>query len=302
LKGGKMRIKNKSIILFILVFIGVALLGSNQVWAQIDVTDCSCSIDEINQQMCIEAFGYVIQVYVDPDTEDPVGDGAWPIDNGDGTLTFQYRACVPPGTDCKGVPTWNYFVQRQSACVAPYLVASDPPGAQLLIPGQTVPKCPSFKAGPTQHLLKINPSLNCGDGNEVVFSFTYTADVQTSFCNYSVVTTKSGCEGGFLQGPGCGDIPAQTYSSFESQGGTVDVMLDRCGQGPLEDGVTIDGATATKGKAWICTGGNPLDIGGKNPADDAKCHINKKAGLQSQGCVIDCNPRTYLYGGDSYSR
>jgi hypothetical protein len=312
-----------SVLLFMLVCTAIVLSGYTQVWAycdgvgpnEIDLTDCCCTLAEKAEQLCIEIYNgdsqvdYVVQVFPDDFTPVPSPTYTWPISN-NGNLTFQYRACVPEGTDCKGVPTWNYFVQRQQSCVAPHLVSTIPPGAQLLIPGQSVPKCPTFTASTGEHLLKLNPSLNCGYDNngvpnEVVFSFTFTDDVQTCYCNYSVVTTKRGCEGGFLQGPCCEQGHSITSATTESTAGTTTVELDRCGSGPVVDDqgarVFIDGVRATACKLWMCFGGT-LPFDPETWEDDGwTCFRTQHLGLDGVGCDID-GSRYYGYGADGYTR
>ena len=322
-----MKIKMMPIFVFILIFIGTALMGNSLVYAEdctatgIDLLDDCCNSDEQAQQLCFETQdGYIIQVYPgegEDDVVDDAGDSIWPIrDTANNTLTFQYKAFWPGG-DCKGVDTWNYFVQRQSISIAYELISSEPSGAQLILPGSEIPKCKTTffaEEGSGEGLLKLNPSLNCGDGNEVIFSFTYSSCTFTGR-NESTVVTKSGCEpGNFILGPSPELLPfhAEQRHKFPD-GGFVDVVFEPAPcSAPgevLVKKVTIDDKTyeEPEGRAWICT-----------PAPDGStvydeyivdhpdlglllCIEPEKAGLQKQGCVVDANPRSYLYGGDVYT-
>jgi len=238
-----MKNKNKSIFLLILICIGVFLLGSVQVWAAIDVTDNACSPDELVNNLCIEAFGYVVQVYVDDVTTNPIG--SWPIeDAGTGNLEFRYRASVNDASVCKSA-TWNYFVQDMAARVGSsavdYVLDTDPPGAQLLLPGDTIPKCTGETASIGHNLVKLNPSLNCADGNEVIFSFIAAPGTPTSLCNRSLVTTKRGCEGGYLQGPGYGVSGFIEDQTFNCSDYSVTVQYDKCSGEPTQVDMTAKG-------------------------------------------------------------
>ncbi|MBC2734524.1 MAG: hypothetical protein HF981_09225 [Desulfobacteraceae bacterium] len=328
-----MKIKMMPMLLTFLVFAVIALPCGSPLYAQdpgpdIDVTDDKCTDDEIARRLCFEAVGgaYVVQVFVDEWTEDPTlpfnGDLPWPIIDPDAkTKEYRYRASVHENLiTCKGVDTWNYFVQKQSAFIADDLIMTVPPGAQLLIPGDSINKC-YIKALEDEVLLKLNPSLNCGFGNEVIFSLTYPIDVQGwTRGNQSVVLTKSGCgdpdEPTYILGPSLErELPfhAEQKHTFPD-GGSIDVVFDSSSYSGGEDlvkEVYIDDMPVQPvGRAWICT---PAPEGSefgdlyiaKHPVDPDRlilCIEPEQAGLQYQGCVIDANPRTYLFGGDVYTR
>ncbi len=344
-----MKIKMMPMLLTLLVFAAIALCGSPfaQAWEcppgenddPINVLDNYCSQEEKDRLLCFEAvagefpsgYAYVVQVYVNEDIANPIapvpnsnGEKVipWPIIYPDQTKEYRYRASVQcEMTDCKGVDTWNYFIQKQSASVADDLLMTDPPGAQLLIPGDSVNKCDIIQAFEGEVLLKLNPSLNCGIGNEVIFSLTYTNDVLIGRCNQSAVLTKSGCgDGGYILGPSPGALPfhAEQKHTFWD-GGFIDVVFDSsaCNAGDdLVKEVYIDdyvNAVTPTANAWICT---PAPDGStlenpyiaehpQYPGDSTRylfCIKPEQAGLQYQGCVIDANPRTYLFGGDVYTR
>lgn len=309
-----MRIKMIPVLVFMLAFGGLALMGYSQAYAEIDLLDDVCSEEELDQALCTNAFEYVIQVYSgENDIVDAAGNSIWPErDPSNNTVTFRYRASVHEDvTDCKRVDTWNYFVQRQRESVTDDLLMTDPPGAQLLLPDNSIPKCKDFVAAEGERLLKLNPSLNCGDGNEVIFGFTYTGDVLVGRCNESVVTTKSGCSGGFILGPSTGTIPFHARQYHVMQEGTVDAWFEPgpCGsdQEVIVNYVEIDGEPATPAnKAWVCTpataDSDPDYVVSVPGFGDMLCIKPTKAGLQNQGCVINANPRTYLFGGDAYTR
>ena len=98
--------------------------------------------------------------------------------------------------------------------------------------------------------------------------------------------------GGIAFGPvsvWAGDLPPiETTRNFDN--GKIKVEFDQYSGTPVK--VEIDGVQVTPVKRWICLG-DPLD---------GKCYLIKNAGPKDSGCVIYANPRTYIYGGDSYSR
>lgn len=214
--------KNKSILLFILIIIVVALLGVTHLWA-------GCTTDELEKNLCIDAYGYAVRVF-------PEG-GNWPIvDPVTGIIEFRYMAVVDNVSECKSA-TWNYFVQDLTACTGSqvdYIIYTDPPGAQLLLPGDTIPKCTEVSAAVGHNLIKLNPSLNCGEGNQVVFSFYAAPGTPTSLCNNSVVVTKKGCEGGYLLGPGCGVSGFIEDQTFNCGDDSVYVQYDKCSGEPIQ--------------------------------------------------------------------
>ena len=338
-----MRITIMPILFMAFAIIFMTMPADNPVLAQeppdvINLDDQYCAPSEKALKLCFNVdlgediegdVDYVVQIepgpkYSPPEGEEVISDPGtidfdWPIvDKGAGTVTFTYRAFVPTGTDCTKVDTWNYFVQKQSASIADKLLMTDPPGAQLLLPGATVTKCRDFVAEEGYNLLKINPSLNCSPGNFVIFSFTYTDDVLLGFGNKSVVTTKSGCSPfpfTEILGPSTETIPfhAEQKHTFP-MGGSVDVVFNPNSSGgeDLVERVTINGdPKEPEGRAWICT---PV-IDGKDynwdyvqtihieglGAIQMFCVEPQEAGLQNQGCVVDANPRTYLFGGDVYT-
>ena len=225
--------------------------------------------------------------------------GAWPIDHDSGIREFRYRAFVPGGTYCKGVPTWNYFVQKVTGCGGPvdYDFNSIPPGASLVLPGDTVPKCDDIVAVDYEVLVKWNPALNCGDGNEVVFSILTDQTVPTSCGNLSLVTTKIGCDGGYLLGPGCGvpenNIPAVQEAYISTDQGPIKVTYAACGGAATTITDAATGAALDPVPAYICS---------MNDNGNLDCYRIQNAGPQSSGCVIYANPTYYLYGADAYRR
>lgn len=279
-----MQTKNISLLLFILIFTGVALLGSIQVWAQIqiNVTDDNCSAKEIDKNLCIEAFGYVVQVYVDSDTGNPTS--TWPIVGDGGVLEFRYRGSVNNASECKG-HTWNYFIQDMTACTGDtvdYIVDTDPPGAQLLLPGNTVPKCPDVTAAPGHNLLKLNPSLNCAAGNEVVFSFFAAQGTPTSLCNYSVVVTKKGCAGDYLLGPGCGIAGYTGQRTFFCGEDEIIVDFDQCSGEPTN--VEMPGYT-------VC----PTTVGDDDYPTLSDGYTPQHMGPGGVGAVFCMDPPPHIY-------
>jgi len=292
-----MKIKNISILFLILVFTGFALLGSTQVWGatcpdpQINVTDCCCSDAEKAANLCIEAFGYVIQVYVDPDTTDPTG--AWPIPGSDpdDPIEFRYKGCAKYPA-CKG-STVNYLVQDLTACdtVVDFIVGSDPPGANLLLPGASIPKCPTITAAPGHALLKLNPSLNCQEEAEVVYSYFAAAGTPTSLCNYTVIVTKKGCDGDYLWGPGCPKVVGLLTERLPLCDDDIIVYRDPCGEPAC---VEILGKVAKPCNPVICF-----------DPPDCKIIVDLRgqgldAGPASTGCYLRCGESPIYGWGDDY--
>lgn len=276
-----MKPKNIPVLLFILIFTGVILLGSTQVRA----TCGDCSQTDIDNNECIRAFGYAIRIY--PETN------VWPIPQADGTLQFRYQACPYDLAACKR-KTWNFFVQDMTSCtggVVDYIVDTDPPGAQLLLPGNTVPKCTWFTASPGHNLMKLNPSLTCKSGAEVVFSFYAEPGTPTSFCNYSVVTTKSGCEGGHLLGPGCGVAGFVEERTFFCGEDAIIVQFDECSGEPTD--VLMPGYT-------VCATTVGDDDYPTLPEDDP--YTPKHMGPGGVGAVfcMDPPPPIYFYNQNAW--
>ena len=303
-KGGKMKIKKISILLFILAFAGVAVVGANLAWAVnplcasagIDLSDTCCSDAEKAADLCIEAYGYIVQVDVplwsdptDPNIMEP-GEASWEwpiLDSGTGNLIWQYKGLITDINDCKAV-TWNYFVMEMHQCATANMVDTIPPGAQLLLPGDTVPKCTSFSAAADHYLVKLNPSLNCGAGNFVIFSFTTTSIVQLGH-NRAVVTTKKGCAplDAELLGP---DFETAPYlETIEMCGGEIVVKTNVCTGAP--DCVEINGKQAAPFNPILCFGDPPSNC------IDLRAEF-EQAGPASTGCVLDCDPPIYGYGTD----
>jgi hypothetical protein len=282
-----MKAKYISILLFILVFAGVTLLGYTQARATIDLSDCACSAEEIAKHLCFdldlngdENIDYVVQVYVEGET-DPDIPGEWPIPYS-GNLTWQYRACVPFDANCRRVPTWNYFVERMSDCVENEILYSVPPGANLVLPGDVVPKCTDFFADLGQIIVKWNPSFNCEPDTWVVFSLTTTSGVPLAFCNEARVTTKKGCDGGFILGPGC-DVIATTSFTL----GSFSADLDKCTGEPVDGTVKVDGAYAEEVMTWFSDNGcNPVDL---YPDTCPEVYPLTNTG-PTTGCVFKSNP------------
>jgi hypothetical protein len=239
-----MKIKYVLIIYCILALAGVALpLFQGQAWAQIDLRDKICTPEEKMENLCFEMpeWGYAVSAFY-PNQDgvaDPIHHSPplWPIDG----KTYQYIGYVTDATKCKSL-TWNYWVIRLSAIEsgAPvdYIESTVPPGAQLLIPGQSVPKCTNFTAKSGEALLKLNPGLNCFSGNQTIFSITVKEGTPTTMWNNSVITTKLGCIGGDkLIGPGyavpgyidhrefhCGDdLIVVYYDKFSGQAINVEM-------------------------------------------------------------------------------
>jgi hypothetical protein len=313
-----MRIKIIPVLFMTLAIICVVMLANQTVLAQdINLTDPICTADEKELGLCfdISANGtvvYVVQIEPEYPGDFSPENPNWPIINADGTATFQYRAFVPLGANCSQVDTWNYFVQKISASTAGDLLETEPPGAQLLIPGSTVNKCKDFIAIEGENLLKSNPSLNCSPGNEVIFSYTYTGNVALGFGNESRVVTKSGCDLNFILGPSRDALPFHAAQSHSFPlGGSVDVEFNppTLGSENQLKSVTINGdlIEQSEERAWICTRAPE----GSTKFDDyivdhpvlglLLCIEPEQAGLQKQGCVVDANPRSYLYGGDVYT-
>jgi hypothetical protein len=301
-----MRIKHISILLFILAFAGVALVGATQAWAQcppgINLNDCCCSADEEAANLCFNAFGYVVQVHADwtnasnPNIMDP-GETSWewPIQNlGDGTLNWQYKGCVADVSECSS-QTWNYFVMEMHECAAANMTDTIPPGAQLLLPGDYVRKCTTFTAAPDHVLVKLNPSLNCGEGNEVIFSFFTTTDVPRGL-NRSVVTYKRGCAPiePFVEIMGPTFTAAPYVESVEMCAGEIVVTRDVCTGAP--ECVEINEKQAIPCQSIIvCFGDDPGSPGASYDCIDLRGE-GEEAGPASTGCALDCDPFVYGYG------
>jgi hypothetical protein len=290
-----MKAKYISILLFILVFAGVTLLGNTQARAAINLFDCECSTEEIAKHLCFDLdlngdddIDYVVQVYVEGE-KDPDIPGEWPIPYS-GNLTWQYRACVPDDANCRRVPTWNYFVERMSDCVQNEILYSVPPGANLVLPGDVVPKCTDFFADLGQIIVKWNPSFNCEPGTHVVFSLTTTSGVPVAFCNEARVTTKKGCDGDFILGPGCDQISTTSFTL-----GSFSADLDECTGEPIADTVSVDGGqtTATEVMTWFSDDGcNPIDSGVYDPVGNPDgCIVYPLTNTgPTTGCVFRSNP------------
>jgi hypothetical protein len=328
-----MRIKIIPVLFMTLAIISMGMLANNPVLADppadtvIFLGDDYCTGAERDLLLCFNvdtnkdfSVDYVVQIEPDIipdriDLSDPEAgdfDVEWPIPNNDGTVTFRYRAFVPPEADCNKVDTWNYFLQKISTSIADDLLSTEPPGAQLLLPGDSVNKCSDFIAGENDNLLKTNPSLNCSPGNEVIFSYTYTGNVSLGFGNESRVLTKSGCDSNVILAAGGDALPFHAAQSHSFPlGGSVDVVFnpptfDR--ENELKS-VTIDGVEIPQSeeRAWICTRAPE----GSAVGDDyivnhpdlglLLCIEPEQAGLEKQGCVVDANPRSYLFGGDVYT-
>ncbi|MBE9572832.1 MAG: hypothetical protein IMF11_19585 [Proteobacteria bacterium] len=300
-----MKSKNISILLFILVFAGVALLGHTQVWAEINLGDGICSDQERTLNLCCQDCEYVIEVLL-------CDDGSWPCVTPEGYKEFRYQAFAPQGCDCD---TWNYTVTQLQICddeVAPdeYIVGSIPSGASLSIPNCKVSKCdvavephPEWGAcNEGYQAWKLNPTLNCSEGGYIQFSIIVKADAGVSCGNPTWIRTKSGCtEGCLLRGPGCEDLPTDVGSfQIESWG----IIRDPCTGEPVE--ITSGGEQVEAVIGWLCDDGcNPIEKGmwdeTENPTG-CKCYKATNIGPFSTGCLFKCNPDRYGYGGSLYSR
>jgi len=293
-----MKLKNISILLFILICAGVTLLGYTQVRAQgIDLNDCECSQVERDAHLCFDldlngddSIDYVVQV-----TANPATPGAWPGIDDSGNLIWEYRACVPEDAVCKGVPTWNYFVERMGDCVADQILYSVPPGANLVLPGDAVPKCPSFAAAAGQVILKWNPSFNCEPDTDVVFSVTTTSSVPLAFCNEAMVVTRKDCDGDFIVGPGCEEINITSFIM-----GDFAADLDPCTGEALA--AKIEGVNAAEVLGFFCDPKEGTPLIPCNPTEDLNCtcyQLTNSGNLT--GCVMKGSTRGVI-GSRVYTR
>jgi hypothetical protein len=287
-----MRTKNISILLFLAVAV-TAAWGSSPVWAQTDTCPTACKPEDQAAGKCFTVDGYVVKIA--PRNEE------WPIDNGNGTITFAYEASVCYQDACKSL-TWNYIIQQLSTCGAikvDYLVSSVPTGAKLFLPGSYVSRaaCPEVVAPDGYNLLKLNPSLNCQQSATVQFSITTYKTTSTNECIKADrtdmwIATKTGCLHGTILGPTCG-IP--TVGTLEYLNGYVKVIRDPCTGEPTTGGVTMGGEAAVQCHPWICFD-SPV------PPNYTNCIslTDEAIGTAATGCVIRTEPYPIYGYGTTY--
>jgi|GEM_PF-5642275 len=284
-----MRTQNRSIMMFFLIVAGVILGNLPEVRAEngIDLGDGICSEQEEIQNLCINAGGYVIEALL-------CDNGNWPCSvEGSDLKAFKYRATAPAGcTD----PTWSYTITQWEICSGTsvdYIVDTDPSGSALTLPTNKVSKCPEIGYEEGYELFKLNPTLKCSDATQSIDFTIYAAgDSGLSCGNETWVRTSDGCLGGELRGPGCSTgASMETTRVFEN--GDTTVNYDICFGAPTS--VTFAAGETEQGIAWICGGGNPLEVGTEG------CTGVVNAGPDSSGCLIQ-GSSTYLYGGTAYVR
>jgi hypothetical protein len=299
-----MKTKYISILLFILVVAGVALLGSTQVMA-------TCDCDNPVDNSCINIDGYVVRISPE--------NGEWPIecDFSDGAptlpadrdycllegpehyLDWRWEACTGSSTNCKKVPTWGYFIMRIEDGISPKILGSYPPGAQLVLPGDPN-SCDITTADESHVLWKLNPSVTCekakvGDG--VKFSMYTEVGLFTGICNISAATLKNYCLGDPLQGPSTtGVIPAEETRNFcyapGYPNGRIEVTFNRCTGEP--ETVKIDTNQVFPSPAATICEGEPDDW------TSDKCHALTSCGSGAGGCYICTDPPIYVHGEKAY--
>ena len=260
-----MKTKNISILLFILVFAGVALLGATQVWAD-DALCTQTEKDTLPAPSCFEAdvngdlvIDYVVKIYVDEETAAILG-STWPIvEDGTNNLIWRYKATVHGGitnrTECGKETTWNYFLL--SVTNHSYVIGSSPPGAQIAVP-KDLEKCGGTLAVPlNREAEKWNPSLNCGfakDGtpNSVVFSLTTSPGIPIDACGTGWIVTNKNCTGDSIAAPDAA-IPVQTNATYDNCGpsNSVEVTFNQC-TGIVESVLCATGQAVLETGAVLC--------------------------------------------------
>jgi hypothetical protein len=322
-----MKSKNISILLFILVFAGVALLGYTQVWAQCSTSpaenaiclgDGYCSALENQLNFCISLGDPSNPCYV---VEALDCNGEWPCVEtigGDQYKAFRYRATANAPCNC---PTWSYTVTQYQVCAGSnsvdYVMGSAPSGASLF-------KCKVAKCGdinPNAECFfedsnedgevtcnedfqnwKLNPTLNCSTGGSIDFTVYTPLGAGVSCGNPTYIRDNSGCQDTefpcdenptsplndvLLRGPGCGDA-AISITSFIMGGFAAD--LDPCTGEVLA--ATIEGQPANEVLGFFCDPqeGNPLVP--CNPIEDKGCicyQLTNSGNLT--GCVMKGSTR-----------
>jgi hypothetical protein len=299
-----MKTKNISILLFILLVSGVVLLASTQVMAG---PGCACGPGELGCIMIDNDYA----LRISPDVN-----GQWPIlcdptnpgvdyckldDQTEEYLDWRWEVCTTVNNCKKNAPlTWGYFIHRIQTGVVPHIIASDPTGAKLVLPGDPN-SCPLATADANHVLWKLNPSVNCQSAlGTVRFSMYTTTSLAKGVCNFSAATLKNYCDGDFMWGP---VVEAESFAGgldiSTADGSSTLVALDRCSYEP-EEVIFDDGAPASDGNnAWICFGA-PADYDGDNdPETGTVCYEINNAGLRETGCNFRI-PRLYLHGDKTF--
>jgi hypothetical protein len=292
-----MRTKNISILLFFLAVAVIAALGSSPVWAQVDNCPTACTQEDQAAGKCFTVDGYVVEIVPDATT------GAWPIDNGDGTITFAYKGSVCNTDACKSI-TWNYVIQQLPTCGSlkvDYLVSTVPTGAKLFLPGSYVSRaaCPEVVAPIGFNLLKLNPALNCQSGATVQFSITTYKTTSTNECIKADrtdmwIATKTGCLHGAILGPTCG-IP--TAETLEYLNGYIQVTRNPCTGEPTS--VTMGGEAADQCYPWICFD-SPVYSQVDQKYSNCISLTDEAIGTAATGCVIRTEPYPIYGYGKTY--
>lgn len=280
-----MKLKHISILLFIMVISGIALLGHSQVWA----ANCTvCTPDELSDGTCTMIEGYAVRFQ-------STSQEACPDYPGESCTKFEYVACSPH-TDCADVPTWNYYVTQITAAVALKLGGTEPPGAKQYLPGDKFSnKCPDTTADDGFRFLKMNPSLNCGYGNSVTFSI-FIRDCAAVALDRVILASKFGCSESSLNGPGCVNYEVTPVESLCSD--RLVVTRDEC-CGTVTD-VSIDGCTAQTKQAYKCKG-NPADHYYDTDWIEQNCAPILSAGSGAgEGCWVCSDPPIFLNGVNTY--
>jgi len=308
-KGGMMKTKNILILLFILLFTGVALLASTQAIAQ--TAPCEC--DDPTDNSCIKIGDYVVRISPHPFT------GEWPIVCDPGTqgddyckldgateqyLDFRWEACLPTNANCKDkkldAPTWSYFLQMIDLEITPKILGSYPEGARLILPGDPN-NCDLTVADEDTVIWKLNPSVTCEKAKVaggVRFSMYTQLGVLTSICNMSAATFQSTCKGDYLLGPdNDGTLPVEEHRSYcyssdyqNGQVGRIQVTYDRCSGDPVT--VSINNNTDV--------GPRPTYFCEKGEGTYTDCHQISACGSGVGGCYLCMDPPVYIHGENVY--
>jgi hypothetical protein len=261
-----MKTKNISILLFILVFAGVALLGAAQVWA-LDCKD-ECENTGIPNQTCTDPYDYNIEVVPPMPGTPPVpcpnspGEMCWPYEyQGCSTTAHDDERCAVKKQDPEYVPTANYWVFELDLRLRP-LYGGASIGSQEEF-DDIGPKCVNrdgerVSTSPGKYFLKLNFALNCGFNAIQPFVLYFKSDQLFIHPVRSFMVTSSEClDDYFLNAPDCVDYDVRETDPLCD--GRIVVTREDCG-GTITQ-VVIDDCPAQAGPAYICS----------DPGDSSTC-------------------------------